>query len=122
MFFALAALYCIRWYIRYSLSYRDLVEIMAERGIKVSHTTIMSWIHQYGPELDKKTRKKLKPTGESWKEDETYIKIKGKWEYLYLAVDEQGNTLDFYLSPYRDQLYQSCLKFRYVVFVAVLLT
>jgi transposase-like protein len=78
--------------------------MMAERGIEVSHTTIMRWVHQYGPELDKKTRKKLKPTGDSWKLDETYIKIKGKWNYLYRAVDKQGNTLDFYLSSHRDQL------------------
>ena len=77
---------------------------MAERGIKVSHTTIMRWVHQYAPELDKKIRRKLKLTGDSWKLDETYIKIKGKWKYLYRAVDKQGNTLDFYLSSYRDQL------------------
>ena len=97
-------LQCIRWYLRYSLTYRDLVEMMVERGIKVSHTTIMRWVHQYAPELDKKIRRKLKHTGDSWKLDETYIKIKGKWKYLYRAVDKQGNTLDFYLSSHRDQL------------------
>ena len=77
---------------------------MAERGIDVSHTSIMRWVHQYAPELDKKRRRKLKLTGDSWKLDETYVKIKGKWKYLYRAVDKQGNTLDFYLSSYRDQL------------------
>ena len=78
--------------------------MMAERGIDISHWAIMRWVHQYAPELDKKIRRKLKPTGDSWKLDETYIKIKGKWKYLYRAVDKQGNTLDFYLSSYRDQL------------------
>ena len=78
--------------------------MIAERGIKVSHTSIMRWVHQYSPELDKKIRRKLKPTGDSWKLDETYIKIKGKWKYLYRAVDQQGSTLDFYLSSHRDQL------------------
>ena len=97
-------LQCIRWYLRYSLSSRDLAQMMDEHGIDVSHTTIMRWVHQYGPELDKKIRKKLKPTGDSWKLDETYIKIKGKWKYLYRAVDQQGSTLDFYLSSHRDQL------------------
>ena len=72
---------CLRLYLRYSVTYRDLVEIMDERGIKVSHTTIMRWVHQYGAELDKRIRRKLKYTGDSWKLDETYIKIKGKWKY-----------------------------------------
>ena len=78
--------------------------MMAEREIDVSHTTIMRWVHQYGPELDKKIRRKLKLTGDSWKLDETYIKIKGKWKYLYRAVDKQGNTLDFYLSSHKARL------------------
>ena len=64
--------------------------MMVERGIKVSHTTIMRWVHQYAPELDKKIRRKLKHTRDSWKLDETYIKIKDKWKYLYRAVDKEA--------------------------------
>ena len=97
-------LQCVRWYLRYALTYRDLVEMLSERGIVLTHTTIMRWIHQYGPLLDKKIRKKLRKTGNSWKLDETYVKIKGQWKYLYRAVDKEGHTLDFYLSAYRDQL------------------
>ena len=77
--------------------------MMAERGIEVSYWAIMRWVHQYAPELDKKIRRKLNLTGDSWKLDETYVKIKGKWKYLYRAVDKQGNTLDFYLSSHRGQ-------------------
>ena len=77
---------------------------LSPNGDKVSHWAIMRWVHQYAPELDKKIRRKLNLTGDSWKLDETYVKIKGKWKYLYRAVDKQGNTLDFYLSSYRDQL------------------
>ena len=94
----------VRWYLRYKLTYRDLVEMMEERGLTLSHTTIMRWVHEYGPELDKRVRKNLKKTGDSWKLDETYIKVKGRWKYLYRAVDKEGNTLDFYLSAHRDQL------------------
>jgi len=78
--------------------------MISERGISVCHSTIVRWVHQYAPLLDKKIRKKLKKTGDSWKLDETYVKVKGKWKYLYRAVDKEGNTLDFYLSSHRDQL------------------
>ena len=83
-------LLCVRWYLRYALTYRDLVEMMAERGVSVVHTTIMRWVHQFGPELDKRVRRHLGPTGDSWKLDETYVKIAGKWKYLYRAVDKKG--------------------------------
>ncbi len=66
----------VRWYLRYNLSFRDLVEMMEERGLSIAHTTIMRWIHQYGPELDKKIRRHLKQTNDSWRVDETYIKVK----------------------------------------------
>ncbi|KMN45524.1 transposase [Bacillus sp. LK2] len=77
----------VRWYLRYSLSFRDLVEMMEERGLSISHTTIMRWIHQYGPELDKRIRRYLKQTNDSRRVDETYIKVKGQWMHLYRAVD-----------------------------------
>ncbi len=77
--------------------------MMEERGLSISHTTIMRWVHQYGPELDKRIRRHLKQTNDSWRVDETYIKVKGQWMYLYRAVDSKGNTIDFYLSKTRDQ-------------------
>ncbi|MCQ6531299.1 IS6 family transposase, partial [Bacillus mycoides] len=73
----------VRWYLRYNLSFRDLVEMMEERGLSLAHTTIMRWVHQYGPELNKRIRRHLKQTNNSWKVDETYIKIKRKDMYLY---------------------------------------
>ncbi|MEC1903545.1 IS6 family transposase, partial [Bacillus atrophaeus] len=93
----------VRWYLRYSLSFRDLVEMMEERGLSIAHTTIMRWVHQYGPELDERVRRHLKPTNDSWRVDETYVKVKGRWMYLYRAVDSEGNTIDFYLSKTRNK-------------------
>ena len=72
----------VRWYLKYALSYKNLEEIMAERGIKVDHTTIMRWVHEYSPEIEKKVRRYLKPTNDSWRMDETYIRVKGEWKYL----------------------------------------
>ena len=92
----------VRWYLRYSLSYRDLEEMMLERGVKVDHTTIYRWVQAYSPALDKRCRPYLKPTNDSWRVEETYIKVKGVWMYLYRAVDSEGNTLDFMLSAKRD--------------------
>ncbi len=80
------------WTHRYALSYRDLEEMMAERGVEVDHSTINRWVLKYAPELDKRIRPHLKPTNDSWRVDETYIKIKGVWKYLYRAVDSKGNT------------------------------
>ncbi len=95
-------LLCVQWYLRYSLSYRDLEEIMLERGLYVDHTTIYRWVQHYAPELEKRCRPHLKATIDSWKVDETYIKVKKEWLYLYRAVDSQGNTLEFFFSPTRD--------------------
>src|SRR6059058_5795455 len=95
-------LLCVRWYLRYSLSYRDLEEMMRERGLHVDHTTISRWVQHYAPELDKRSRPHLKATTDSWRVDETYIKVKKVWMYLYRAVDAFGNTLEFLLSPRRD--------------------
>ncbi|PGV98360.1 IS6 family transposase [Bacillus cereus] len=92
----------VRWYLRYNLSLRDLVEMMEERGLFLAHTTIMRWVHQYGPKLNERIRKHLKSTNDSWRVDETYIKIKREKMYLYRAIDSKGNTIDFYLSRKRD--------------------
>jgi len=96
-------LLCVRWYLKYPLSYRMLVEMMQERGLNQTHTTIMRWVHQYSPIISENVRKHLKPTNDSWRMDETYLKIKGKNAYLYRAVDSQGKTIDFFVSEHRDK-------------------
>lgn len=96
-------LLCVRWYVAYPLSYRNLEEMMAERGIDVDHSTINRWVLQYSPQLEKNFRNKKNAVGKSWRMDETYIKIKGQWKYLYRAVDKQGNTVDFLLTARRDK-------------------
>nr|WLE90981.1 hypothetical protein GGBNIMDK_00012 [Bacillus cereus]WLE91173.1 hypothetical protein GGBNIMDK_00204 [Bacillus cereus] len=93
----------IRWYLRYNLNFRDLVEMMKERELFLAHTTIMHWVHQYGSELNMRIRKHFKPTNDSSRVDETYLKIKGKKMYLYRTVDSEGNTIDFYLSQRRNE-------------------
>src|SRR5437868_2350284 len=95
-------LLCVRWYVRYSLSYRDLEEMMRERGLQVDHTTIYRWVQHYAPELEKRCRPHFNTTNDSWRVDETYVKVKKVWVYLYRAVDSQGNTLEFLISPTRD--------------------
>jgi IS6 family transposase len=92
----------VRWYLRYTLSYRDVEELMRERGMWVDHTTVFRWVQRYAPELDKRCRPYLNITNNSYRVDETYIKINKQWYYLYRAVDSQGQTLDFLLSPTRD--------------------
>jgi transposase-like protein len=79
-----------------------LEEMMLERGLKVDHSTINRWVHKYAPELDKRCRPHLKPTNDSYRVDETYIKVKGNWTYLYRAVDSKGDTIEFMLSEHRD--------------------
>jgi len=95
---------CVRWYLRFKLSFRDLVEMMAERGLSLVHTTIMRWVHYYAPEFERRWNRFARPAGSSWRVDETYIKVKKVWMYLYRAVDSQGNTLEFMLSPTRNAL------------------
>jgi putative transposase len=94
----------VRWYLSYSLSYRDIEEMMLERGIKVDHSTLNRWVIEYAPLLENEFRKNYKKkTGSSWRMDETYIKVKGVWNYLYRAVDKEGDTVDFMLSKHRDE-------------------
>jgi len=96
-------LWAVRWYCQFALSYRDLVMMMEERGLSVSHTTIMRWVHQYAVEIKKRLKKFLKRSTDSYRIDETYVKVKGKWLYLYRAIDSEGNTLDWMLSKTRDE-------------------
>jgi transposase-like protein len=95
-------LLCVRWYLRYALSYRDLEELMLERGLSVDHTTISRWVQHYAPELEKRSRPHLKATNDSWKVDETYIKVRTTWTYLSRAVDSGGNTLESLLRATRE--------------------
>jgi transposase-like protein len=93
---------CVRWYLSYKLSYRDLVAMMGERGIRLAHTTILRWVQHYTPEFQKRWNRFARTPGASWRMDETYIRVKGEWMYLYRAVDKAGKTVDFYLSRKRD--------------------
>ena len=94
----------VRWYLRYSLSSRDLEEMMLERGLTIDHSTINRWVLAYSPELEKRTRRHLRPANGSYRIDETYIKVKKEWKYLYRAVDSNGQTIDFMLSAKRDRV------------------
>jgi transposase, IS6 family len=93
---------CLRWYLRYPLSYRNLEEMMAERGLTIDHSTIARWVLRYAPVLNERIRSEMRNPNRSWRVDETYIRVAGRWTYLYRAIDSAGNTIDFLLSPYRD--------------------
>ena len=97
-------LQAVFWYLRYSLSYRDIEELMKERGVALDHATVQRWVVKYTPILETKFRKRKRAVGSSWRMDETYIKVKGKWCYLYRAVDKKGKTIDFLLTKNRDKL------------------
>ncbi|MFM0197889.1 IS6 family transposase [Paraburkholderia strydomiana] len=94
---------CVRWYVAYPLSLRHLEEMMAERGIAVNHSTVHRGALKLLPELEKAFRRCKRPAGKSWRMDETYIRVKGDWEYLDRAVDKDGNTIDFLLRAHRDK-------------------
>lgn len=113
-------LHCVRWYCKYGISYRDLEEMMEERGVKVDHTTLYRQVQRYATELEKRMRwYKRFSFGSSWRVDETYIKVKGVWKYLYRAVDKQGRTITFifHIPEIRKQQSGFC-KNQYVAFLA----
>jgi IS6 family transposase len=95
-------LLCVRWYCRYQLSYRDVEEMMRERGLDVDHSTVFRWVQRYDPEINKRIRPHLKMSGTSYRVDETYIKVGKSCKYLYRAVDKEGSTIEFMLSAKRD--------------------
>ncbi|MBV8227186.1 MAG: IS6 family transposase, partial [Verrucomicrobia bacterium] len=95
-------LLAVVWYLRFSLSYRDVEELLAERGLLVDHVTVWRWVQRYAPEIQRRLRPRLRPTNDGWRVDETYIRVKGKRVYLYRAVDSKGATIDFLLSAKRD--------------------
>ena len=96
-------LMCVRWYVAYPLSYRHVEELMQERGVSVDHATIQRWVVKYSPQLEEAFHRRKRPVGISWRMDETYIKVKGEWRYLYRAVEKTGQTIDFLLTAQRDE-------------------
>ena len=98
-------LICVRWYLAYPLSYRNLQEMMAERGVQVDHTNIYRWVQKFAPQLEAEFRRsgRKRPVATSWRMDETYIKVNGQWKYLYRAVDKEGQSVDFLLTAHRDK-------------------
>jgi putative transposase len=97
-------LYAVFFYVRYGVSYRDLEEIMAERGVSVDHATLNRWVVRYSPFIASEAKKRKQSVAGSWRMDETYIKVKGRWTYLYRAIDKYGSTVDFMLSEHRDEV------------------
>jgi putative transposase len=93
---------CVRWYLAYPLSYRQVEELMEERGVSVDHATINRWILKYRPLLEDAFHRRKRPVGHSWRMDETSIRVKGEWQYLYRAVDKSRQTIDFLLTEHRD--------------------
>src|SRR6185295_2559489 len=101
-FEATLILQAVSWYLRYPLSYRDIEELFLERGLEVDHSTLNRWVLAYAPLIEKRLRAFRKPPCGSIRVDETYIKIRGQWRYLYRAIDKHGNSVDFLLTAKRD--------------------
>jgi transposase, IS6 family len=101
-FTAAVILWAVRWYLMFPISYRDLELMLLDRGVAVDHSTIFRWIQAYAAELEKRIRPHLRLSNGSWRVDETYVRVKGRWTYLYRAVDSRGQTIDFLLSAKRD--------------------
>lgn len=99
----------VRWYVAYPLSYRHVEELMQERGVGVDHATIQRWVVKYGAQLAEVFHRRKRPVWRSWRMDETYIRVKGEWRYLYRAVDKTGQTIDFLLTEHRDT--EAALRF-----------
>lgn len=95
-------LWALRWYLAFPISYRDLSAMLSDRGVTVDHTTLFRWVQAHADKLEQRVRRHLRPCTGSWRVDETYIKVKGVWTYLYRAVDSLGQTIDFLLSARRD--------------------
>ena len=93
----------VRWYLAYPLSYRHVEELLEERGVPIDHATIQRWVVKYSPLLEEAFHRRKRPVWVSWRMDETYIKVKGQWYYLYRAVDKTGQTIDFLLTEQRDE-------------------
>ena len=99
----------VRWYVAYPLSYRHVEELLEERGVPIDHATIQRWVVKYSPELEEAFHRRKRPVWVSWRMDETYVKVKGEWRYLYRAVDKHGHTIDFLLTEHRDK--EAALRF-----------
>jgi putative transposase len=93
----------VRWYVAYPLSTRHVEELMEERGVELDHATISRWVIKYSPQLEEAFHRRKRQVWVSWRMDETYIKVKGEWCYLYRAVDKYGCTIDFFLTKERDE-------------------
>src|SRR5262244_2256125 len=99
----------VRWYVAYPLSYRHVDELLEERGVPIDHATIQRWVVKYSPLLEEAFHRRKRSVWVSWRMDETYIKVKGQWRYLYRAVDKHGQTIDFLLTEQRDE--EAALRF-----------
>jgi len=99
----------VRWYVAYPLGYRHVEELMEERGVLLDHATIQRWVVKYSAQLEEAFHRRKCPVGRSWRMDETYIRVKGEWRYLYRAVDKTGQTIDFLLTEHRDT--EAALRF-----------
>jgi transposase-like protein len=92
----------VRWYLRYGLSYRNVEELLAERGVQVDHVSIFRWVQRFTPLLAEAAPPCRHRVGDRWWVDETYVKVSGRWRYVYRAIDQFGQVIDVYVSPRRD--------------------